>query len=309
MAAQLGARPMEGNDRSMRMGIKLGVAVALVLGCGSVGPGVAPASAAAAASSHAAFTGVWASLSRTPSEGLLAGAPMTLRNTDWAPLSLGKPEDRKAQSYEELKAVWTDLLENNKDIFKYFASQRIPPNYTPAGAQAVADAKAAAAANPAARGPYDSCLPRNTIGVANTFELYQSADRISQIYENGTFRTIYMDGKDHSAATPTYMGVSVGRWDGATLVVTTDNFLGDNAGGWPMSPKAKVTETFSLSADGGLMTVKTLYEDPEMLMEPMARMTYLDRKGSDYEMLPQSCIETVKGAAEYAATFGAEPPK
>ena len=56
-------------------------------------------------------------------------------------------------------------------------------------------------------------------------ELPEAAKRV-YIFDIGgphTFRTIYMDGRSHSADfTPTYYGHSIGWWDGDTLVVDTD---------------------------------------------------------------------------------------
>ena len=54
------------------------------------------------------------------------------------------------------------------------------------------------------------------------------------IYEGGAhvWRLIYMDGRSHpegDALNPTWMGHSVGRWDGDTLVIDT---VGFNEGTW-----------------------------------------------------------------------------
>ena len=58
--------------------------------------------------------------------------------------------------------------------------------------------------------------------------------RILMIYEGGAhvWRLIYMDGRSHpegDALNPTWMGHSVGRWDGDTLVIDT---VGFNEGTW-----------------------------------------------------------------------------
>ena len=40
-----------------------------------------------------------------------------------------------------------------------------------------------------------------------------------------SYRTIYMDGRSHpKTVAPTYLGHSVGRWDGDTLVIDTVGF-------------------------------------------------------------------------------------
>jgi hypothetical protein len=292
------------------------LAVGALMACAAAAPAAAapisksaPASAAAsraARSAHPNFNGAWASLARTPSDGLVAGAPITLRNTDWAPLSAGRPEDRKAPSYEQAKALLTDWVANNKDVFREMAALRKEPQFTPAGVKAAEALQAARGAGP--RNPYEQCLPRNTAALPASFQIFQTPDRIAFLSEDGSARVVYMDGLDRSGATPTYLGTSIGHWEGDRLVVVTGNFLGDTAEGWPASPKAKVTEALWLSRDRKLLSAKTVYSDPTYMREPMAKMTYLDRQGAKYEALPVSCVETVQGAAQYEATFGA-PPK
>jgi hypothetical protein len=58
--------------------------------------------------------------------------------------------------------------------------------------------------------------------------------RIFMVFEGAThiWREIYMDGREHpkgDALNPTYLGHSVGRWDGDTLVV---DVIGFNEGTW-----------------------------------------------------------------------------
>jgi len=57
--------------------------------------------------------------------------------------------------------------------------------------------------------------------------------KVAYIFDIGgphTYRTIYMDGREHPAnLTPSYYGHSIGRWDGDTLVVDT---VGFNEGFW-----------------------------------------------------------------------------
>ena len=57
--------------------------------------------------------------------------------------------------------------------------------------------------------------------------------KVAYIFDIGgphTYRTIYMDGRQHPATlTPSFYGHSIGRWDGDTLVVDT---VGFNEGFW-----------------------------------------------------------------------------
>ena len=60
-------------------------------------------------------------------------------------------------------------------------------------------------------------------------QMYQLPDRILQVYEGGAhmWRVIYMDGRPHPKGdqlNPTYLGHSVGHWEGDTLVVDVVGF-------------------------------------------------------------------------------------
>ena len=59
------------------------------------------------------------------------------------------------------------------------------------------------------------------------FQIYQQPDRVIFIYEGGAhvWRVIYTDGRAHSKdLNPTYLGESIGHWEGDTLVVDVIGF-------------------------------------------------------------------------------------
>ncbi len=269
------------------------------------------AQTAAAATGREALNGTWVSRSMALNDGIAAGFPLNLSSTDWRPASDGAPETFKIESLESQKAAVEKVIAANGDVFVYEASRRRNPTYTEAGAKAVADMRAARAAATGPRNPYDQCLPRNAVGLTGNggTEIFTAPGHVGIISENGGYRAVQTGKIDAASLTPTYNGVSVGHWEGDRLVVVTTNYLGDTAGAWPMSQNAKVTETFWVSNGGQVLNIKAAYEDPEYLKEPMLRMTYLDRSKTAYEFLPTNCVETVQGAAEYAVTFGATPPK
>jgi len=86
-------------------------------------------------------------------------------------------------------------------------------------------------------------------------------------------RIIYLDGRKHPAATQTsLLGHSVGRWEGKTLVVETTNFKEHPMGlstSLPSSTQKRLTERFSLSADGKGMIYSGVVEDPVYLTRPV----------------------------------------
>lgn len=85
------------------------------------------------------------------------------------------------------------------------------------------------------------------------------------------YRQIFTDGRPLPVdPQPAWLGYSVGKWDGNTLVVDT-NGLNDQTwlddGGYPHSEKLKVTERFSRS-DFGHMTIQITIDDPEAYTRP-----------------------------------------
>jgi len=100
--------------------------------------------------------------------------------------------------------------------------------------------------------PDGLCLPESTLQLhldPQPFKIVQTPKAIYVIYEtNYGIRTIYMDGRPLPAQgvpQPYWYGYSVGRWDGDTLVVQTNNY---RDGGWldargsPVTDALKVTE-------------------------------------------------------------------
>ncbi|MCB5425993.1 hypothetical protein H0274_12050 [Altererythrobacter sp. CC-YST694] len=104
-------------------------------------------------------------------------------------------------------------------------------------------------------------------------------------------RTIWTDGRTHpplDELDPTYMGHSIGHWEGDTLVVDTVGILDmlPFANGALHSDKFHVTERIHLSPDNpDVLMNEMVMEDPEALAEPFkATATYRrDRYGVLFE--------------------------
>jgi hypothetical protein len=85
------------------------------------------------------------------------------------------------------------------------------------------------------------------------------------------YRQIFTDGRKHPVdPQPTWMGYSVGKWEGDTLVVDTTGFndrtwLDD--GGHPHSDALHVTERFR-RIDFGHMELGITIDDPKMYTKP-----------------------------------------
>ena len=83
-------------------------------------------------------------------------------------------------------------------------------------------------------------------------------------------RRIYLDGIGHTVgADPSFNGDSVGRWEGDTLVVESNNIRAAtmDRDGMPYSDKLTVVERYRL-VNPRRLEVETVLTDPEALLEP-----------------------------------------
>ena len=130
------------------------------------------------------------------------------------------------------------------------------------------------------RGPLDTgatsdCLPLippNSFGVPYEFQFIQNKDYLVIFHEYpGTFRIIPLDGEPHQAdPDPSWLGDSVGHWEGDTLVVDT---IGYNEGFWmdrrgsPTTEKLHTLEKFTRTNDRTIH-YETLVDDPGAYTKP-----------------------------------------
>ena len=124
--------------------------------------------------------------------------------------------------------------------------------------------------------PSENCLPHGIpdammVGVT-PFKLIQHPGVLLILYEfQNRYRQIFTDGRSFpEEMTPTWLGYSIGRWDGDTFVVETRGFndrswLDD--GGHPHSDALKVTERFH-RRDFGHMDFQITFDDPKMYTKP-----------------------------------------
>jgi hypothetical protein len=109
-------------------------------------------------------------------------------------------------------------------------------------------------------------MPREKIVVL------ESADEVTILYEMPRMvRRVRVNSSHPQHVEPGYVGDSVGRWEGTTLVVDTLGFNGYaelDARGQPTSPRLHTVERFTLSVDGNSIDVETTIEDPEYYTQP-----------------------------------------
>jgi hypothetical protein len=134
--------------------------------------------------------------------------------------------------------------------------------------------------------------------VPNPFKILQSPDEVVILYEAfTTFRQVFMDGRKlpEEAEQPAWLGYSVGRWDGDTLVIETSGFNDltwlDNAG-TPHSDELHVTERYH-RRDIGHLDIQITIDDPKTFLHPFT-VTEHEHLLPDTTLLEFICSENNK---------------
>jgi hypothetical protein len=122
-------------------------------------------------------------------------------------------------------------------------------------------------------GQYADCMPvapPQAFSVPYQFQIVQSAHHVLILHEYpGTFRIIPTDGTTHPAdPDPTWLGDSVGHWDGDTLVVDTIGFNDKTEiNGYRHTEALHIVERFSRPTYDVVQYEATL-EDPNVFAAP-----------------------------------------
>jgi hypothetical protein len=144
--------------------------------------------------------------------------------------------------------------------------------------------------------PTTACLPqpspRMTPVSLFPIEFVQTRDKLVILYEYfGVFRSIPIGGKLPDDVEPAFLGNSIARWDGDTLVVEASHFKG---GGWVSNgvfttEALKITERFT-RVDRDQINYEAIIEDPKVFTKPWSiRTTLMLREGT--RLREYSCTE------------------
>ena len=152
--------------------------------------------------------------------------------------------------------------------------------------------------------PDGFCLPGDpTPTIALFYKFVHTKGLLLLLFEHEPhYRQIFLDGRAHpQQADPTWMGHSVGRWEGDTLVVDTTGFNDKSwlifATGLPHTEMLHMIERYR-RPDLGHLQVDLRLEDPGTFTKPVERhMTWQLAPGE--EILEDICTENNK-FPEYA---------
>jgi hypothetical protein len=214
---------------------------------------------------------------KNPTQGLPRNADGTPNLAAAVPRSAGKPD---------LSGIWQAAPDRTDpaggvegivapryliDITRDLKPQEIP--FQPA-AEALYKQRAAAfwRDNPLLR-----CLPGGVPRLdsyTHPYKIVQTPELIVILYESQTmFRQIFLDGRELPRdPEPSWMGYSVGRWDGDVLIVETAGFNDKtwlDGSGHPHSEAMRLTERFK-RRDIGHMDIEIVIDDPAVYTKPLS---------------------------------------
>ena len=117
------------------------------------------------------------------------------------------------------------------------------------------------------------CMPAGVPRIGPPMKIMQTPTELVFMYQaRNTWRVIPVDGRPHdpvNSKDQTFLGDSIGRWDGDTLVVDVVGFNETSWIGWPgyfHSSDMRVEER--LRRDGNTLVYQATVYDPEVLQEP-----------------------------------------
>ena len=154
--------------------------------------------------------------------------------------------------------------------------------------------------------PLSHCLPGGPLEIiTGMYRIIQSPNIVALLYEGGSgrYRQIFVDGRKlPDNPNPTWLGYSVGRWEGDTLAVETAGFNDrtwlDRAG-HAHSEGLRVTERFR-RVDFGHMQFQITFDDPQTLTKPLTISLGVEY-APDTEMLETVCNENERDTAHLVA--------
>lgn len=153
--------------------------------------------------------------------------------------------------------------------------------------------------------PVARCMPAG-MPVLKTyplpFKVVQTPSLVVLLYEkNMDFRQVFLDGRTlPDSPQPTFLGYSVGRWDGDALVVESAGFNNRtwlDANGAPHTDALRVTERYT-RLDAGRMDVEITLDDPGALQKPVTFRQFY-RLMPDSELIEYFCVENEKSVQHF----------
>jgi len=192
------------------------------------------------------------------------------RTSDGRP-NLSAPAPRLAGGKPDLSGVW----EPNANKYLRNLAADLQPGQVPFQPWAKALFEQRIDGSHSKEDPDANCLPQGVpkIDAAPApWKIVQTPKFIAILYEAfNLWRQIFLDGREFERdLNPTWMGYSIGTWDGDTLVVETRGFNGKawlDQLGRPSTDSLRVIERFHRK-DYGHMDLQVTIDDPKAYTKP-----------------------------------------
>jgi hypothetical protein len=211
-------------------------------------------------------------------------------------VDMNAPARRTADGHPDLSGFWMPL-DPVKHLLNLAAD--LPPNSVPMQPWAEAAYKERIETNGKDH-PGVRCLPSGIPeknNIPDGLKVVQTPDLTLFLHESRTiYRQIFTDGRPLPRdAQPTWMGYSIGRWEGDTFVVET---IGQNGKTWldmrglPATESLHVTERFARPTIGR-MNIDVTIDDPKAYTKPWSvQLTW--RLVPDTDLIESICEENNK---------------
>jgi hypothetical protein len=208
--------------------------------------------------------------------------------------NLAAPAPKSADGKPDLSGIWMPVFKNVVDIANELKPGEVP--FRPWSQELYQQRLG----NESKDDPTGHCIPGGVPradSVPYPFKILNTAGMTIILYEAvHSYRQIFMDGRQlPKDPNPTWMGYSVGKWDGDTLVVDTAGFVENSwldNNGHPGTESLHVTERFH-RPDVGHLDIRVTIDDPKAYTKPWTvnlPLTLLP----DTELLEYVCNENNK---------------
>ena len=147
------------------------------------------------------------------------------------------------------------------------------------------------------------CLPEGpgySTGAGGMKRFVQTPTMIVILSEDLTYRQIFMDGRAlETKPNPSWMGYSVGHWDGDTLVVESSGYNDRTwlLDGYPHTEALHVTERYR-RVDFGHLEIAVTFQDPGAYSKPWT-VPVRAQLAADTELLEAVCNENSDSGQEH----------
>src|SRR6202521_3998076 len=215
----------------------------------------------------------------------------------------GMAQAQNATPQTDLSGVWVLHAPAGLGEYSNFAFSKEEPPMTPWAEAKYKAAKPVFGANkkPAkdSNDPIYRCFPPGVPRIylhRRPMEIVQLPNEVIMMFEYARFvRHIHTDGRPHDEFLnpPLWMGDSIGKWEGDTLVVDAIGFNDKtwlDRAGHPHSEALHVTERIR-RVDFGHMQFQVTYDDPKTLTKPL-KISLALNYAADTDMLENICNET-----------------